>query len=103
MAYAVHVSARQLARKIHKTPFADRGDLIGHGFAGIPFEPDERLARKNALHARSERYDLYTVEVTIRGVIADDHGRSGFLDLSSNGRIKTDPPHLTSFHLQCPR
>jgi hypothetical protein len=56
--------------------------LIGHGFALLSTEGDISLTGVKAVDIAGERNDLDSVQEFIRGIIADDNGRTLFPDFS---------------------
>lgn len=47
--------------------------------------------------------DLYSVEIPIRSVVADDDRRTTFLDFPTDSRFELYPPNLTAVHPLHPR
>jgi hypothetical protein len=58
--------------------------LIGHGFALLPTEGDIGLARIKAIDIAGEGNDLNSIQEFVRGIIADNNGRTLFPGFSAN-------------------
>ena len=93
-----HLSTRQFAFSVGETSLADSCQLICHGFARSVIYHDDCFTRICSINIRCQRNYLHTVQIFVRSIIAQNHRRSLFVDLSTNRWFEIHPPNFTAFH-----
>src|SRR5690242_3694719 len=61
---------------------------------------DVSFARVQLVDITRQRNYLHAIEKFIGNVVADNHRRALFFDLTTDRWIEIDPPHLTALHRQ---
>jgi hypothetical protein len=70
--------------------------LVGHGFPLLVLQGDVSFRGVKASDITGERHDLDAVQLTVRGVVADNHRGPRLADFPTSGRIESDPPYLAA-------
>nr|CAP48094.1 putative integron gene cassette protein [uncultured bacterium] len=97
------IRGRDLPEPAGETDFAYGRELVGHGLPLFAAEGNVRLTRVETRDVTRQRYHLYAVEMLVRCIVADDHGRASLSDLAPNRRVETHPPDVTAFHRLGPK
>ena len=91
-------AGRQFPDALLEPLLAHRRDLVCHRLAPIALDQNIGFARIETADVTRHRDDLYSIEMPVGRIVADDDSRAGLTDLSADRGIEAYPPDLTAPH-----